>query len=58
MFKIVPMTFYLKINLEKTSFSIKQQLQSFKFIFKLLEEFKPIFNIDPPKSTENKTPTL
>lgn len=44
----MPLTFYLKINLEKTMSSTATQLEPFKHIFKLFDEFRKIFDPSAP----------
>eukprot|EP00347_Sterkiella_histriomuscorum_P009493 403341003 len=39
-FEITPLTFFIKINAEKPLQSMKQQLQQFKNVYYLLDEFK------------------
>lgn len=45
-FYITPMTFFLKINADKSLYNIKQQLMQFKQIYNLLDEFKTMFDPD------------
>ena len=40
------MTFFLKINADKSLYNIKQQLMQFKQIYNLLDEFKTMFDPD------------
>ena len=58
MFKVTPLTFFLKINTEKPIFSVKQQMQPFKHIFKLIEEFRPIFDNEIKDKVRGETPSL
>mmetsp|Transcript_30088 Transcript_30088/g.29337 ORF Transcript_30088/g.29337 Transcript_30088/m.29337 type:complete len:132 (+) Transcript_30088:886-1281(+) len=53
-YKVIPLTFSLKINGEETV--LKQQLMPFKKVFKLLEEFKPIFSKKKVSGMPHSTP--
>jgi hypothetical protein len=44
--------------MEKPTMSIKQQLQSFKPYFLLLDEFKSLFDPDIPPETNPQAPSL
>jgi hypothetical protein len=43
---VLPLTFFVKINMEKPLYSIKQQLAPFRATYKLLNEFSKYFQ-DP-----------
>lgn len=51
-FHMIPLTFCLRISSERQDKSIKQQLKPFKEVFKLLEEFKDMFE-DPTPAAQN-----
>ena len=56
-FHVMPITFYIKVTNEFKDGSLKKQLNAFKQVFNLLEEFKSLFDSEdhkfvapPPKS--------
>jgi len=47
-FHFIPLTFCLKVAPDRIQQSLKQQIQPFKQVFKLLDEFKTHFDPNPP----------
>lgn len=43
-FQVLPLTYTIKIALDKPAYSIKQQLTPFRYVYKLLDEFKKVFD--------------
>jgi hypothetical protein len=53
-FHITPLTFFLKIAPDRAQFSIKEGIKQFKQIYRLLDEFKEIFDCNEGTDSETR----